>query len=727
MKIIFKYVKTLLCMLLIQSFLHPVDSRAQGTWIVQNVQAGMSGATMTKTGSDCAIHTRASSRYVYFFDIYSKAWTECDLGVQQNIKAVEAGKHVVFAFTDSLLVAYSSVTTSFQVIAYYGKVLSPGTPSPSRGYGCGDNAAYVFTDQNYFYVFDALAGQWNWYYSGALGNATGYGSFWCGDNYVAGSFYRYYPDKYRNVAYSLVTKRFNLTETGGSCDPSITSMTGGFVSSWGGQPESILFTGYSAFTNEFYYAEETPPYGFFNAGGPDNVNGPNFKERNIFGYCISRGTGYGEPRDAKMNVFDTQRARWLPYSFTYSPFQSGDVWMATAGGTNCTFAQEDAVTNELTFFEYRGETGSYQIIKPGVFQPGYLNSGNNYSVFLDDKKNSWFYNSETGFNQTATSDSNCVNVVPSSEYLSFCRYNPSSSLMDIWFYNSKTDRATKIQTGKDVYSHFKFSPYAYVFAVPSPENLAVFYSPVHDSILPLNTAFADGNSSYGAYGVFAFFYNANASLLFDAVNMTVTNRNAPPAMRGLSDSLFLFRSGDVFDVYDASNGTITSFNLGSSAGYANNGGNIILLSNYNYSRFYAFQKGKLQWQELIPEGNTLWYSSARNTAVVARTTKVYAFAPDSYTDMDDEIIQPETVTLNQNYPNPFYHATTISFSIPSNSFVSLKIVNASGTEVSTLVSEELTAGNYQFEWNAAGLPVGVYFCHLQWGDHFLTRKLVLMK
>ncbi len=727
MKIIFKSNNLLLTILLFLSLVNPVDSRAQGSWIEQDVQPTMSGATKTKTGSDCAIHTRASSRYVYFFDIYSKAWAECDLGIQQNIQAVEAGKHIVFAYTDSLLVAYSSVTSSFQVIAYNGKILSPGSTSPNRGFGCGDNAAYVFTDQDYVYVFDALAGEWTSFYSGTLENATGYGSFWCGDNYVAGSFYRYYPDKYRIVTYSLVTKTFNVTETGGSYDPGITSMTGGFVSTWGGEPESVLFTGYSAFTNEFYYAEEIPPYGSFSAGGPENENGYNFKERNIFGYCITRGTGYGEPRNAKINVFDTQRARWFTHTFTYSPLQSGDVWMTTAGGNNCTFAQEDVVTNELTFIEYLGETSSYQIIKPGVYQPGYMNSGNNFSVFLDNKNNNWFYNSATGFNQTATSESNWINVAPSSDYISFCRYDLSSSLMSIWFYNSQTDRTSKIQTGKDVYSHFKYSPYAYVFAIPSPENLAVFYSPKQDSILSLNTVFADGNSSYGAYGVFAFFYNTNASLLFDAVNMTVTNRNAPPAMSGLSDSLILFKSDNVFDVYDASNGNITTFNLESSSGYANNGGNIILLSNSDYSRFYAFQKGNSQWVELIPEGNTLWYTSARNTAVVARTTKVYAFAPESLTEINEEIKQSGTIALNPNYPNPFYHSTVISFRIPSKSFVTIKIVNATGTEVSTLVSEELADGTYTYTWDASEFSGGVYFCQMTVGEHFLTKKLVLIK
>jgi hypothetical protein len=88
---------------------------------------------------------------------------------------------------------------------------------------------------------------------------------------------------------------------------------------------------------------------------------------------------------------------------------------------------------------------------------------------------------------------------------------------------------------------------------------------------------------------------------------------------------------------------------------------------------------------------------------------------------------PNTFKLSQNYPNPFNPTTTISFSLPSKSFVSLKVFDALGREVSTLVSKELTAGSYSQEWNAVNLPSGVYFYRLQAGNYNETRKLVLLK
>jgi hypothetical protein len=88
---------------------------------------------------------------------------------------------------------------------------------------------------------------------------------------------------------------------------------------------------------------------------------------------------------------------------------------------------------------------------------------------------------------------------------------------------------------------------------------------------------------------------------------------------------------------------------------------------------------------------------------------------------------PTEYALYQNYPNPFNPATTISFSLPSKSFVSLKVYDALGREVSTILNEELSAGTYSKQWNAADLPSGVYFYCLQTGSFTETKKLVLLK
>jgi hypothetical protein len=88
---------------------------------------------------------------------------------------------------------------------------------------------------------------------------------------------------------------------------------------------------------------------------------------------------------------------------------------------------------------------------------------------------------------------------------------------------------------------------------------------------------------------------------------------------------------------------------------------------------------------------------------------------------------PDEFDLKQNYPNPFNPSTTIEFSLPQSGFVTLKVYNNLGEEVSTLKSGYFSAGNYKTLWNAAGLPSGIYFYQLRAEKFVQTKKLILMK
>ena len=88
---------------------------------------------------------------------------------------------------------------------------------------------------------------------------------------------------------------------------------------------------------------------------------------------------------------------------------------------------------------------------------------------------------------------------------------------------------------------------------------------------------------------------------------------------------------------------------------------------------------------------------------------------------------PTVYVLYQNYPNPFNPSTSFSFALPSKAYVIFKVFDVLGREVSTIVSGELPAGTYTRQWNAANMPSGVYFYHLQAGTYSATKKLLLLK
>lgn len=88
---------------------------------------------------------------------------------------------------------------------------------------------------------------------------------------------------------------------------------------------------------------------------------------------------------------------------------------------------------------------------------------------------------------------------------------------------------------------------------------------------------------------------------------------------------------------------------------------------------------------------------------------------------------PSDYTLMQNYPNPFNPVTTISFFIPQNDYVTLKIYNTLGEEVMTAINENLEQGYHSVNINMSKEPSGVYLYSISAGSFRDTKKLLLLK
>ncbi|MFC2102868.1 ethylbenzene dehydrogenase-related protein [Bacteroidota bacterium] len=107
---------------------------------------------------------------------------------------------------------------------------------------------------------------------------------------------------------------------------------------------------------------------------------------------------------------------------------------------------------------------------------------------------------------------------------------------------------------------------------------------------------------------------------------------------------------------------------------------------------------------------------------------VYTLDFSGITDVEDLTDQlPQRYALDQNYPNPFNPATTITYAVPQNSLVSLRVFDVLGKEVKTLVNEIKGAGTYTASFNAANVPSGIYFYKLEAGNFVTTKKMVLLK
>jgi hypothetical protein len=149
----------------------------------------------------------------------------------------------------------------------------------------------------------------------------------------------------------------------------------------------------------------------------------------------------------------------------------------------------------------------------------------------------------------------------------------------------------------------------------------------------------------------------------------------------------------------------------------------------------------------LPAGNKVVYHSydpiALNTAVdntypyyywVGNDTSNSVFKALRWFGVDVTIVGvnetegvPSVYSLDQNYPNPFNPATTIKFSIPQSSKVTLKIYDVLGREVSTLVNDTRNAGNYEVSFDASNLSSGMYIYTIQAGDYSASKKMMLLK
>jgi hypothetical protein len=83
--------------------------------------------------------------------------------------------------------------------------------------------------------------------------------------------------------------------------------------------------------------------------------------------------------------------------------------------------------------------------------------------------------------------------------------------------------------------------------------------------------------------------------------------------------------------------------------------------------------------------------------------------------------------LGPSYPNPFNPTTTLDFALAADTQVTLKLYDAGGRLVRTLIDASMATGYHRAALHATGLASGIYYCRMQAGDFTATRQLVLVK
>lgn len=144
--------------------------------------------------------------------------------------------------------------------------------------------------------------------------------------------------------------------------------------------------------------------------------------------------------------------------------------------------------------------------------------------------------------------------------------------------------------------------------------------------------------------------------------------------------------------------------------------------------------GGLNWStQMTPFGNTqggnaifsICFVDPQNGWLTADYGRIAKYTGTTSVEENNNI--PIEFSLSQNYPNPFNPSTKISWQSPVSNWQTLKIYDVLGTEIATLIDEFKQAGKYDVDFNANGLPSGVYLYRLTAGSFTQTKKLILIK
>jgi hypothetical protein len=159
---------------------------------------------------------------------------------------------------------------------------------------------------------------------------------------------------------------------------------------------------------------------------------------------------------------------------------------------------------------------------------------------------------------------------------------------------------------------------------------------------------------------------------------------------------------------------------------------IIFVTNGGFSQgaLYSFNPDlTTRWLSPFPSVNIGGPAIGRNGMMavcgVGTDVRVYRGAPTGVEERGRLVA--DAPVLYQNYPNPFNPSTRIGFHTSDPGLVTIKLYDALGREVTTLVKENLLAGSYERTFDATGLASGVYLYRLTVGGFNQTRRLVVVK
>jgi len=751
--------------LLILSFLLPcffttsANAQAKGAWVEYQLPGDRPVNWARMVGENCLIFIDRTAPEIYAFDINSAEWhTYTAATALEWSSQIKVGRNVAFVYNDEMAVAYNGLTQTFAPVSYTGTML-PGT---TYGHDCETDMAYLATDQ-YFYVFDGEDNVWRNYDISGAGDILSWGIYGIEDYLFL--VLNETDDSKTIVAYSYLTKTFTRYDGDGNVE--YRELNHGFIFYKNNTPaaDSLnhFFAGYSAYSGNYVLLERANNSAFWNSMSQRGHPGTTaiFEDR----YRIV-------DNNWQLDIFgfDTRYGNFVETSYNYEYVCQNGIqpYVTSAGSSIGVNSYRDCVDGELTYIVYKGNTNSFQTaLEEGLYYPA---CGTNAQarcggeVFgASDCNYMWFFDTENwlgskvalpapvdGFSNPASQRmygtwgiGECKRVGSDNFY--FYSYNQNGNNIQtrqVPYHNTSPGRLDSTNVGG------VYAPYLY------GDTLLLLYSPGTDTWIAKNLSIEGTDWAFGVQRDFIYYYDYGGSgsmNIFDGVTGMEISLSFGWAYYSTANGrkytwpnfMLVHSADDIYSGYSTYTRTHSEYaseylsswtgqkDLALSFKTISGGGADILAYNVLYDNFVMTSYGT--------EYGTFFdiWVGGKTALIMTLPGYLMAWAPhaDAITDVEENVGNnnlPEVYSLSQNYPNPFNPSTTIKYSIPKRTDVTISVYNLLGRKIRTITIEKQSAGEHEVNWDGTdqsgkAVASGIYFYRLTSGNYTESKKMILLK
>ncbi|MDO9255032.1 MAG: T9SS type A sorting domain-containing protein [Bacteroidales bacterium] len=709
----------------------------QSFWDMLHVGKTLTSDNKYAVGETSIIFSETVSNRVYAFSTIIGNWDSAAIATTLPWTDAAAGGSCAMLLNDSLAVFYSAINSDFAVLRFEGQVLT----TARKLFGCNAGMGYVVTNSK-IYVFDAEDSQIRSASYSSVGSAFN-GDVYTGDDYLCLNIFSDNLTLQTLVAYSAVTK--SLSEITGVNLPLFRQLEHGFI--FGGTSGAIyLCGGYSSYTGTFVTKSSDI---YIN----DVLHQYDLKRvypRLCYLFNSRSEVGTNGMATSYLWVFNTLTGTFDEFSYEYNYNETHLVPndMGTGGQGIYHIIYDKDKGNKVNLITYDVYSRAFTQHDFNItYDYRNVNYIGGHIIALTTKDKLVFYDILSGDSTIYNSDwqagqfPGIQSIGLGNNYATIVYYKgPGAQGMTVFNYSGTTDSIKNVSFATsnnyfDVFGTKDYSLVKFVNYTQPAEHL--LYSVANDSWLVKSVASSGVITGEKSGYYFLTDNNQHSTTFYNAESGNeITILASKSGTFYSADSIFIMPANDQnYYGYSAITNSVAAHPIINYSGIEYRNNNIFIYHtplNPDNPSHLLFDGNLGIFVTLNTNSQThgtriLTRAGGKTALTVYNKGYLFAYDPGEYTSVDESPSAPDSFQLYQNQPNPFNTATIITWQLPNDAHVVLKVYDFTGREVKTLVDGKQEKGEHTATFNAQSLPAGVYFYQLRVNGKVETKKMLYLK